>query len=239
MDDLESDNRRLVSFAESVGKRLIENMGLPERRPWRAPLDELILTVLSQNTTDVNSLAAFKSLKNRFPSWELLFSAQYEEVLETIRPAGLGPTKTRRILDLMPIIRREDPTLTLDFLSSNSIDEGYEFLTGISGVGRKTAACVLLFACGKPAFPVDTHVFRVSRRIGLDTHSRTRDQMQALFERIVPAEDRYNLHMNLIRLGRNICRARSPKCPDCFLTDLCAYYSRLNLPGMSRGLTPV
>ena len=204
-----------------VNRRLAENFGLPTRRPRRSPLDELILTILSQNTTDVNSLAAFKRLRTRFPHWELLLSAGYQQVLSAIKTAGLGPTKARRILDLLPLIKQKDPSLTMSFVCSMSLDEGYEFLTAIRGVGTKTAACVLLFACGKPAFPVDTHVFRVARRIGLDRASPTREKMQRFFENVVPETDRYNLHMNLVRLGRKLCRARAPKCEQCFLTDVC------------------
>ena len=230
----------------------------------RSPLDELILAILSQNTTDVNSLAAFRRLKNRFPQWHALLSATYKEVLDTIKTAGLGPTKTRRILDLLPQVRQIDPDLTMDFVCSMSLEKGYEFLTSFNGVGAKTAACVLLFACGKPAFPVDTHVFRVARRIGLDHASRTREQsgvatplpwpkdhaprtreqsgmatplpwakdhasrtrqqMQRFLEQAVPEDDRYNLHMNLIRLGREVCLARAPRCGRCFLQDVCEHH---------------
>jgi len=189
-----------------------------------SPLDELVLTILSQNTTDANSFAAFQQLKNRFPDWELLLSADFEQVLSAIKTAGLGPTKARRILDLLPQIRRKDPTLTMSFLCSMSLDEGYAFLTGFRGIGTKTAACVLLFACGKPAFPVDTHVFRVARRIGLDRASPTRGKMQSFFEKMVPEKERYNLHTNLVRLGRKLCRARSPQCQLCFLADICLYH---------------
>ncbi|HUT04864.1 MAG TPA: endonuclease III [bacterium] len=190
----------------------------------RSPLDELILTILSQNTTDVNSLAAFRRLKNRFPQWHMLLSATYSEVLDTIKTAGLGPTKTRRILDLLPQVRQNDPDLTMDFVCSMSLEKGYEFLTGFKGVGAKTAACVLLFACGKPAFPVDTHVFRVASRIGLDHASRTREQLQRFLEQAVPEDDRYNLHMNLIRIGREVCLARAPRCGRCFLQDVCEHH---------------
>jgi len=206
-----------------VNRRLVDSLGLPMRRPHRCPLDELILTILSQNTTDINSLAAFERLRSRFPDWELLLSADYREVLSAIKTAGLGPTKARRILDLLPQIKQKDPSLTMSFLCSMSLDEGYEFLTAIRGVGTKTAACVLLFACGKPAFPVDTHVFRVAKRIGLDRASPTREKMQSFFEEVVPERDRYNLHTNLVRLGRKLCHARAPKCEQCFLTDVCDY----------------
>lgn len=217
----------LGELAEVVYDRLIAVLGTPERRVSRLPVDELILTILSQNTTDVNSLAAFERLKDRFEGWDRLISVEYSEVLDAIRVAGLGPTKARRILELMPLLKRVDPTLTLSFLCSMRLEEGYAFLTGLRGVGRKTAACVLLFSCGKPAFPVDTHVFRVAKRIGLDSGTRTRDEMQSFFEQTVPEEQRYNLHVNLIRHGRKTCAARSPKCEACFLTDLCDYYKRV------------
>ncbi len=213
-----------------VNRRLVDNLGLPERRPRRLPLDELVLTILSQNTTDVNSLAAFKRLKSRFPDWTSLMSADYQQVLAAIKTAGLGPTKARRIIDLIPKIKQKDPRLTMGFLCSMSLDEGYEFLTAIRGVGTKTAACVLLFACGKPAFPVDTHVFRVARRIGLDRVSPTREKMQSFFEKVVPEKDRYNLHMNLVRLGRKLCRARSPQCQHCFLANICSYVRDTDKP---------
>ena len=218
-----TSDARPTGLISLVNKRLVDNLGLPERRPRRCPLDELVLTILSQNTTDVNSLAAFERLKSRFPDWELLLSADYQQVLSAIKTAGLGPTKARRILDLLPQIKQKDPSLTMDFLCSMSLVEGYDFLTRFSGVGAKTAACVLLFACGKPAFPVDTHVFRVARRIGLDRDSPTREKMQSFFEEVVPEGDRYNLHMNLVRLGRKLCQARAPKCERCFLTDVCEY----------------
>jgi len=215
---------RRNSLVSLVNQRLLASFGRPGRRPLRSPLDELILTILSQNTTDVNSLAAFKRLKNRFPEWQMLLSASYNEVLSIIKTAGLGPTKTRRILDLLPQIRQKDPGLTMDFVCSMSLEKGYEFLTSFKGVGAKTAACVLLFACGKPAFPVDTHVFRVARRIGLDQASHTREQMQHFLEQVVPEGDRYNLHMNLIRLGREVCLARAPRCGSCLLQDVCEHH---------------
>ncbi|MBN1592496.1 MAG: endonuclease III [Candidatus Coatesbacteria bacterium] len=197
---------------------------MPERRPRRSPLDELILTILSQNTTDVNSFAAFKRLKARFPDWDLVLQADHEEIVDLIKVAGLGPTKARRIANVLAEIKKKDPTLEMGFLCTMSLSEGYRYLTAFPGIGTKTAACVLLFACDKAAFPVDTHVFRVSRRIGLDAESPTREKMQAFFEGIVPGKDRYNLHMNLIRLGRMICKARSPKCDRCFLSSFCSYY---------------
>ena len=206
-----------------VNTRLVDNLGLPERRPCRPPLDELILTILSQNTTDANSHAAFARLKRRFPDWNQMLSAGHDEIVAAIRIAGLGPTKARRIANIIPEIKQRDPTLAMAFLCSMSLNEGYEFLTRFPGVGTKTAACVLLFACGKPAFPVDTHVFRVARRIGLDRASPTRERMQSFLEGLVPERDRYSLHMNLVRLGRETCNARAPKCERCFLTDLCDY----------------
>ena len=216
--------KRATQLVSLVNQRLLGSLGKPERRPLRSPLDEFILTILSQNTTDVNSLAAFGRLKNRFPEWRMLLSASYSEVLDIIKTAGLGPTKTRRILALLPKIKQKDPGLTMKFVCSMSLEKGYEFLTSFKGVGAKTAACVLLFACRKPAFPVDTHVFRVTRRIGLGPASRTREQVQRFLERVVPEDERYNLHMNLIRLGREVCLARAPRCGPCFLQDLCEHH---------------
>lgn len=215
------DKGRLAGLISKINRRLIQNLGPPGPRKNRPPLDELILTILSQNTTDKNAYAAFRRLRSRFSTWEELLSSQPEEVAELIRPAGLGPTKARRLMALLEGLKREDASLRLDFLHEWPVERAYEFLTGFSGVGLKTAACVLLFACGKPTFPVDTHVFRVAKRLGIDNSSRTRDELQRFLEKTVPDNERYSLHINLIRLGRTICTARRPKCSDCFLCDLC------------------
>jgi len=215
------DKGRLAGLISKIDRRLIENLGPPGPRKNRPPLDELILTILSQNTTDKSAYAAFRRLRSRFSTWEELLSSQPEEVAELIRPAGLGPTKARRLMALLEGLKREDASLRLDFLHEWPVERAYEFLTGFSGVGLKTAACVLLFACGKPTFPVDTHVFRVATRLGIDNSSRTRDELQRFLEKTVPDNERYSLHINLIRLGRTICTARRPKCSDCFLCDLC------------------
>jgi endonuclease-3 len=186
---------------------------------------------LSQNTNDVNRDRAFKRLRKRFPSWEQVRDAPVEEVIDAARPAGLAPTKAPRIQAALRCITEERGEITLDFLRDMSLEEARQWLLGLSGVGPKTAAIVLLFALGMPAFPVDTHVHRVSQRIGLIPEGTSREKAHELLERITLADIYYTFHINLIAHGRSVCRARNPACHMCVLQDECAYYeSLLELP---------
>jgi endonuclease-3 len=223
----------LAEHALKVHQRLVEHYGYPE---WRNPLpalDELVSTILSQNTNDVNRDRAFEALRARFPTWEAVRDADPEAVVDAIRPAGLANQKGPRIQVVLQAITEQRGTLDLSFLEDLPTAEARDWLLQFKGVGPKTAAIVLQFSLNKPAFPVDTHVHRLSGRIGLRPKKmnaeKAHDHLAALF----PPETYYPAHLNLIRLGREICHARRPNCPDCPLQDLCNYYSEVFLTAES------
>lgn len=198
-------------------------------RPWhpRDPVATLVNTILSQNTNDVNRDTAYGRLRGRFPTWEAVRAAPEEALVEAIRPAGLGPTKAPRIQGALQRITEQEGEITLDFLRDMSTEEARRWLTDLPGVGPKTAAIVLCFALGKPAFPVDTHVHRVSQRLGLIPEGTSREKAHDVLEEIVPEAIYYPFHLNLIAHGRAICHARSPECERCVLRRDCDYYQQV------------
>jgi endonuclease III len=193
---------------------------------WRNPLpaiDELVSTILSQNTNDVNRDKAFDSLRVQFPTWEEVRDAPAEAVIEAVRVAGLANQKGPRIQQVLREITAERGSLDLSFLADWDVEEVRAWLTKFNGVGPKTAAIVLCFSLGKPAFPVDTHVYRVSGRIGLRPEKMSVEQAHPHLESLFPPETYYAAHLNIIRLGREICQARKPDCPRCPLNNLCDF----------------
>ncbi len=192
------------------------------------PVGTLVNTILSQNTNDRNRDLAFARLRERFPTWEAVRDAPGDELVEAIRPAGLAPTKGPRIQGALRRITEERGKIELGFLTERGLEEARAWLLDIPGVGPKTAAIVLLFALGMPAFPVDTHIHRVTRRLGLIPEKSSREQAHGLLERIVPAEIYYPFHINLIEHGRAICHARRPECGRCVLQAHC---NSLGKPG--------
>jgi endonuclease-3 len=206
-------------------KRVIE---LLEREygpvEWRAdedPVDVLIETILSQNTSDLNSGRAFASLKAGFGTWEAVASAPVEEIARIIEPGGLHHIKAARIKQVLGQIREEQGRLNLDFLREMNMVEAEDYLTHLPGVGRKTARCVLLFSLGKPSLPVDTHIFRVAKRLGLIGPRTTIDKAPDLLQQQVPASKVYQFHIHMIEHGRRVCHARQPNCCDCVLRKIC------------------
>lgn len=185
------------------------------------PLEELVLTILSQNTSDVNRDRAYEALRRRYPTWEGLATAPEADLVETIRPGGLANTKASRILRVLREIRDREGRLDLSWMREASDDEVVGYLTSLPGVGRKTAACVLAFALERPALPVDTHVHRVAIRLGLLPARTPADRAHDLLEAAVPASLRVPMHVGLIRHGRVVCRAARPRCEGCPLRDLC------------------
>jgi endonuclease-3 len=215
-----TDTKKL---ARQVHLRLLEAYGEPT---WRNPLpaiDELVSTILSQNTNDTNRDRAFEALRSRFPTWEQVREADPVAVVAAIRPAGLANQKGPRIQQVLQAITAERGSLDLEFLRALPLEQARSWLMKFKGVGPKTAAIVLLFALGRPAFPVDTHIFRVTGRIGLRPEHLTVEQAHPLLEGLFPPESYYAAHLNLIRLGREICGARQPDCKRCPLRELCKY----------------
>jgi endonuclease-3 len=193
---------------------------------WRNPLpaiDELVSTILSQNTNDVNRDRAFESLRAKFPTWEAVRDAKEEDVINAIRPAGLANQKGPRMQQVLRSITEERGALDLQFLADLPIEESRAWLTKFNGVGPKTAAIVLCFSLGTPAFPVDTHVYRVTGRLGLRPEKMTVEQAHPYLESVFPPETYYAAHLNIIRLGREVCNARKPNCPQCPVNKFCEY----------------
>ncbi len=211
-----------------IHQRLKEAYGEPDWRPHAKPISELVNTILSQNTNDHNRDIAYERLRERFPSWEAVRDAPTEEIIDAIRPAGLAPSKGPRIQGALARITEERGELSLDFLREMPLEEARSWLLSIKGVGPKTAAIVLLFSLGRPAFPVDTHVHRVTQRLGLIPDDASRKKAHRLLETAVPPDLYYAFHIELIEHGRAICKARMPQCDVCMLTDLCAYYEELS-----------
>lgn len=213
----------LKKRAIKIHEALLKAFGEPI---WRNPLpaiDELVSTILSQNTNDVNRDRAFEALRAKFPTWESVRDAKEKDVIDAIRPAGLANQKGPRIQQVLKEITKERGALDLQFLADMPLEEARQWLTKFNGVGPKTAAIVLCFSLGRPAFPVDTHVYRVTGRIGLRPEKMTVEQAHPHLESVFPTETYYAAHLNIIRLGREVCNARKPMCPQCPIKSLCDY----------------
>lgn len=210
-----------LDHARSVYKRLLMFYGEPTWQPSLSPMDELVSTILSQNTNDRNRDQAFQALKARFPTWEAVRDAELSAVQDAIRPAGLAAQKGPRIQQVLRQITAERGSLDLNFLRHLSTEDAHAWLMRFKGVGPKTTAIVLQFALGKPAFPVDTHVYRVTGRLGLRPERMSLEQAHVHLSKLFAPETYGTAHLNLIRLGREICLARSPECPRCPLQDQC------------------
>lgn len=212
-----------ASKALKVHQILLSTFGEPVWRNPLPPVDELVSTMLSQNTNDVNRDRAFDSLRAKFPTWEQVRDANADEVIEAVRVAGLANQKGPRIQQVLRDITAERGSLDLSFLEGLPLEEARDWLTKFKGVGPKTAAIVLCFSLNRPAFPVDTHVYRVTGRIGLRPEKMTVEQAHPYLESVFPPETYYAAHLNIIRLGREVCGARKPKCPDCPVRTLCDF----------------
>jgi len=213
----------IIERAKYTHDTLMAYFGRPEWREALQPIDELVSTILSQNTNDVNRDVAFNRLRAAFPTWEAVMSAPEQEVVEAIRPAGLANQKGPRIQSVLREISAERGSMDLMFLRDIPIEDAHTWLVKFNGVGPKTAAIVLLFSLGIPAFPVDTHIYRVSGRIGLRPQKMTVEQAHPYLAGLFPRDEYYEAHLNLIRLGREICHARKPECAACPLKKFCQY----------------
>jgi len=212
-----------VQQALAVHQTLLAFYGEPIWRNPLPPVDELISTILSQNTNDINRDRAFEALRARYPTWEAVRDAPTSEVVESIRVAGLANQKGPRLQQVLKQITAERGNLDLSFLNALPLEDARAWLTKFNGVGPKTAAIVLCFSLGRPAFPVDTHVYRVTGRIGLRPEKLSVEDAHPYLEGIFPPETYYAAHLNIIRLGREICHARKPECLTCPLLSLCDF----------------
>ena len=199
------------------------------RRTWQPsfdPLGELVLTILSQNTSDKNSRPAFQSLRKAFPDWSLILQADTAAIAEPIKSGGLATIKARRIQSALREIQQRHGSLDLLFLADMPLEDARDWLVKLPGVGFKTASCVLLFALGMPAMPVDTHVFRVASRLGLIPLKTTVEKAHILLEKAVLPQDLYEFHVLMIEHGRRTCAARRPTCLSCICKSICTGYDK-------------
>jgi endonuclease III len=225
-DEPMADGTRLLAIL----KKLERAYGSPRWNPSHDPLAELIATILSQNTSDVNSDRAYAALRAAYPTWEEALQASPDEVADVIRSGGLATLKSHRIQEILHTVKARHGQMNLNFLMDMPLPAARTFLAEFAGVGPKTIACVLLFACGHPAFPVDTHIFRVTTRLGLLPEGCTAERAHAVLEPLIPPAQVYGAHVNLIRHGRTICKARQPDCQHCCLRRLCLYPQQLARP---------
>jgi endonuclease-3 len=241
-----SNTRALKAKVRAVYRLLIKIYGQPARPAWAGtvtpieqsgvpldwqpidPVDELINTILSQNTNDLNRDRAYRALRLALPTWEAVRDAPAKKVIEAIKPAGLANQKGPRIQKVLQRIMAERGELKIDFLRDWPVDEAKAWLTSLDGVGPKTASIVLLFALGKPAFPVDTHIYRVTGRLGLILPGTSADQAHEILEARVPPEWYHAFHLNVIQHGRQVCKAQRPRCEVCVLQKQCDYFAARN-----------
>jgi endonuclease III len=207
----------------TVQRRLRTAQGPFVPKPKLPVIDEMIATVLSQHTSDHNSERAFAQLKAKFPTWELAMEATREQIADAIRSGGMASQKAERILRILAAIQQREGHLDLSGLDDRDDDAIQEYLTSLPGVGPKTAACVLVFSMGRPAFPIDTHVHRIVTRLGWIPAKTTADATYRILNPLIPPELRYDLHLAFITHGRTVCKAQNPRCGDCVLADLCSY----------------
>ncbi len=210
-------------LGRQVHQRLLDFYGQPSWRSPLPPLDELVSTILSQNTNDLNRDRSYQRLKTRFPRWEDVLRAKTEAVISAIRPGGLTEQKAKRIREILRWIKKREGKLSLIFLKKMDSEGIKKIIGSLKGVGPKTVHCLLLFGLGREAFPVDTHVLRVGKRLGFIPERMSAEEAHPWMESLIPRGKSLSLHLNLIRFGRSICKAKNPQCPNCFLAEDCLH----------------
>jgi endonuclease-3 len=214
---------------------LEKEFGIPRRKSGEDPLDILMETLLSQNTNDRNRDKAFQRLKKRFPNWEDVFKAKTRRIVSAIRPGGLAEQKAGRIQEILYWIKRREGRLSLSFIRKMNSKEIRETVGILKGIGPKTLHCLLLFGLGREAFPVDTHIHRIGQRLGFIPEWMSAEKAHEWLAPLIPKRKSLSLHLNLIRFGREVCKAKNPQCSVCFLKEECALFQRV-LSGTSLSL---
>lgn len=208
---------------ERIRHLLEKAYGKPKLTRHNPPLDELILTILSQNTTAANCRRAFDGLRKAFPTWDDVRNGCVTDIADSIRSGGLADIKADRMRRLLQQIHDHRGNLDFSWIEELPSDEARDYLLRFDGVGPKTAACVLLFSLGRPVMPVDTHVHRVSLRVGLIPSNTTAEAAHKLLQEMIPPERVYSFHINMVRHGREVCRPSNPKCDICVLSKECDF----------------
>lgn len=220
-------NTRLRRKLQRLTDGLRDRFGTPRRAARADILNALILTLLSQSTTDHNRDLAFEGLKTRFPDWEAVADAPPSTIAKAVRPAGLGNQKAARISGFLRWLREDRGELSLEFLHDMSTDAAVELLTRHNGIGVKTAYVTLIIASGRDVFPIDVHIHRIAQRLGLIGEKVGPEKAHGLLGPCVPKGRAFELHMNLLAFGRTVCTARNPKCGDCGFRRMCIYYKQI------------
>ncbi len=224
LDKVDNLEARKAKYAP-VAAALTEVYGELDWSRNQDGMDELISCILSQSTNDTNRDRAFARLKERFPSWDAVRFAALDDLIDAVRPAGLANQKAPRIQSALEVIFEKAGEYSIDFLNDLPLDEAKAWLVSLKGIGPKTAAIVLCFAYGRPAFPVDTHIYRVSKRIGFLPEKLSADDAHPVMEAIAPPEDYYQFHIQLIQHGRDTCHARKPVCGRCAISEACDFFA--------------
>ena len=216
------------STVNTIIKKLKSNYSDPVWERRMSPIDELIFTILTQHTSDLNAEKAFNNLKRHYDNYENIISADDKKIAKLIKSGGLSNIKSKRIIGVLSEIQNRVGKLNIDFLKDMSITKARDWLTSINGIGPKTASCVLAFSFGLPVIPVDTHVHRVSKRIGLISNKISADEAHGILENKVKIEDRYKFHVLIIEHGRKVCHSRKPSCVKCSIQNLCEFQRQIN-----------
>ena len=224
LDKVDNLEARKAKYAP-VAAALTEVYGEMDWTRNQDGMDELISCILSQSTNDSNRDRAFARLKERFPTWDALRFAALDDLIDAVRPAGLANQKAPRIQSALELIFEKAGEYSIDFLNDLPLDEAKAWLVSLKGIGPKTAAIVLCFAYGRPAFPVDTHIYRVSKRIGFLPEKLSADDAHPVMEAIAPPQDYYQFHIQLIQHGRDTCHARKPACGRCAINAACDFFA--------------
>lgn len=206
---------------QRVIQLLAQEYGSRNWQRHRDPVSELVMTILSQNTSDTNSRRAFTSLLASFGSWEAVAEGEVEHIAQTIHSGGLHRVKAARLKQVLQTLLQEHGSFDLSFLEGLPLSQAKSWLRCLPGVGPKTAGCVLLFSLGRPALPVDTHVYRVAKRLGLIDSRVSAERAHEVLEELVPADRIYEFHLNMVQHGRQVCKARKPRYPECIFRQDC------------------
>ncbi len=224
------ERRHLKAKLGKITLLLEKQYGTPRRARPGNPLDILIETILSQNTNDQNRDKAYQRLKTRFPRWEDVLKAKMKPIVSTLRPGGLAEQKARRIRDILHWIKKQEGKLSLAFLRKMDSEEIKKTIGALKGIGPKTLHCLLLFGLRREAFPVDTHILRIGKRLGFIPERMDAAKAHEWMSPLIPKKKSLSLHLNLIRFGRSLCKARKPLCDICFLRDGCITVESIERP---------
>ena len=225
--------RQTKAKIKRINALLEREYGIPKRERKADLLDVLVQTILSQNTNDQNRDRAYQRLKSQFPRWGDILNGKRRVVVEALRPGGLARQKAKRIVDIFQWLRKREGKVSLTFLKRMGEEEIKETLGGLKGIGPKTVHCLLLFGLGREAFPVDTHILRVGKRLGFIPQEIDAEKAHSWMVPLVPQGKALSLHLNLIRHGRFVCKPKRPRCSGCFLSKECLYLEFVGRPSVA------